>query len=226
MPSTLTTWLNHRSGASKLIFSIVVGIAAYFVFPIPTEAHLVLSWDVFCISLLALTWLTFFTVSSKDIRREAQQQDSSRTYIFTISLLAALVSMFSVVQMILSGNSDTVYKTLNLVIGVGCMVLSWFLVHTVFTVRYAHLYYAKSSKSEQQHAGGLDFPKEQDSDLPDFLDFAYFSITIGMTFQVSDVEIRQRKIRRLALLHGIFSFAFNAAIIALSVNIISGIIEK
>lgn len=228
MRNTKKNWINQRSASSKLIFSISLGLLFYFIAPGPPESHIVFSWDIFCLSLLAFTWVTFFTVSSKDIRSEAQKQDSSRAYVFILSLLAAMVSMFSVIQMILSTQSDGLYKALNLTSGISCMILSWSLIHTIFTVRYTHFYYAKDMDKEQKHAGGLDFPahpEETSPASPDFLDFAYFAFTIGMTFQVSDVEISNPKIRQLVLLHGLFSFAFNAAIIALSVNIISGMIQ-
>lgn len=110
-----------------------------------------------------------------------------------------------------------------LIIEISSMLLSWFLVHTTFAIRYAHIYYGDSEEDADTHAGGLEFPKEK---KPDFIDFAYYSFTLGMTFQVSDVEIGSRKMRRLSLLHALFSFAYNAAIIAFTVNIISDIIKR
>ena len=97
---------------------------------------------------------------------------------------------------------------------------------SLFTIRYAHLYYnvphkKKRDANEKNFARGLLFPG---SEAPDFMDFAYFSFVLGMTFQVADVSITGRGIRRLALLHGFLSFVYNTAIIALSINIISGLI--
>ena len=105
----------------------------------------------------------------------------------------------------------------HILVSVLAVICSWFLVHTVFIFRYAHIYYGSGDKP----VGGLDFPGD---DEPDYLDFAYFSFIIGMTSQVSDVDITSSVMRRLALLHGILSFFFNAVIIALSINIISGLI--
>lgn len=211
------------------MLSTLLAVAFFCFIPVPSASHVVLSWDIFCLSQLVLIWWTMLKVSSTGIRSEAQRQDGSRVYIFFLSLLAAFFSLFSVIQMILSAGSDEIYKALNLFGGITCMILSWFLVHTLFAIRYAHLYYAKDLKKKDQHAGGLDFPSHPEADMPywpAFTDFAYFSFTIGMTFQVSDVEITDKHIRKMALMHGLFSFAFNAAIIALSVNIISGLIEK
>ena len=99
---------------------------------------------------------------------------------------------------------------------------SWCLTHTIFTIRYAHLYYAQDDPDAPDDAPGegLDFPDEKN---PDFLDFAYFSFVIGMTFQVSDVQITARPIRRIALLHGLVSFLFNTVVLALSINLASSL---
>src|SRR5690606_27864512 len=105
------------------------------------------------------------------------------------------------------------------------VICAWLLVHTLFTFRYAHLFYSRLGEEQERSGfiGGLDFPKET---KPDYLDFTYFSFVIGMTFQVSDVEISSRRIRRLALMHAVVSFIFNTVILALSINIILGIIQK
>jgi uncharacterized membrane protein len=101
------------------------------------------------------------------------------------------------------------------------VIESWLLIHTVFTLRYAHVFYRLEQEADVEGSdGGLIFPG---GDNPDYEDFAYFSFVIGMTCQVSDVNITSRFMRRLALLHGLLSFAFNTAILALSINIISGL---
>jgi uncharacterized membrane protein len=94
------------------------------------------------------------------------------------------------------------------------------MVHTVFTVHYAHAYHRQMDDDQaSSQAGGVEFPGEKQ---PDFLDFAYFSFVIGMTCQVSDVQISARRIRRLALVHGLLSFLFNTVILALTNNLASG----
>ena len=109
----------------------------------------------------------------------------------------------------------------HVIAAIGTVILSWLVVHTVFTLHYACLYYLDPAAKGQ--GGGLCFPGEQEFEA-DYLDFAYFSFVIGMTSQVSDIQISSRLIRRWALLHGMISFAFNAAILALSINIISGML--
>jgi uncharacterized membrane protein len=94
------------------------------------------------------------------------------------------------------------------------------MTHTTFAFRYAHEYYEAAPGSSKVD-GGLEFPGE---DQPDYLDFMYFSLVLGMTFQVSDVQITSRKLRRLATVHGLLSFLFNTIILALTVNIAAGLL--
>jgi uncharacterized membrane protein len=97
------------------------------------------------------------------------------------------------------------------------VICSWFLLHTMFAYRYALLYYGDHPLDPDQHTVGLQIPNEL---WPDYLDFAYFAFVIGMTFQVSDIEISSRTIRRVALVHGILSFLFNTVIVALTINVV------
>jgi uncharacterized membrane protein len=96
------------------------------------------------------------------------------------------------------------------------------LVHTVFGLRYAHTFYGDPDgpAGPKSHAGGLEFPGDRE---PDYMDFAYFSFTIGMTFQVSDVVITSRDFRKLVLAHGMLSFGFNTVILALTLNTVSAL---
>jgi uncharacterized membrane protein len=142
--------------------------------------------------------------------------------IFVFVLLAAVASLFAVA--ILIGEAKGLSKAIligHLLLAGGTVVSSWVLVHTVFTMHYAHAYYSKSDDDEESSEGeGVEFPNEKE---PDFLDFAYFSFVIGMTCQVSDVQISGRGIRRLALVHGLLSFVFNTVILALTINLSSGL---
>jgi len=172
-------------------------------------------------------------------------QDNNRTVIFIFVLAAALMSLFIVVLLLkstqqLTGNA----LTLHILLSITAVMCAWALVHTIFVFRYAHLYYETKGKAgktageqdsaknlvsdskrnvQPQYKEGLEFPEEK---TPDYLDFTYFSFVIGMTFQVSDVEISSKRIRRLALMHSLVSFAFNTVIVALSINIISGLMTK
>jgi len=99
------------------------------------------------------------------------------------------------------------------------LFLSWLVTHVTFAFRYAHEFYAKDLGGPDVDRG-LEFPGET---APDYLDFLYFSLVLGMTFQVSDVQITSRKFRRVAALHGLIGFLFNTVIVAFTVNIAAGL---
>ena len=127
--------------------------------------------------------------------------------------------MITVVILVNLKDSLGMEEAVFLPIIIGGILLSWTLVHTTFCFHYAHLYY-DNEKGTINNAEGLEFPKEKH---PDYIDFAYFSFVIGMTFQVSDIEVSARKIRRLALLHGLLSFILNTFVVALTINLIAGL---
>lgn len=174
-------------------------------------------WDIFCLVLISMHWYMFFNTSTAETRLKAVKQDETRGEIFAIVLVSTFAGLLAVVLLLV--NHDV--KPLDLVIAISGMFLSWFLVHTTFSMRYAHLFYEDSDQpSSSQKGAGLQFPGD---DAPDFIDFAYFSFVLGMTFQVSDVEISSRKIRRLSLLHSLIAFIFNTVIVALTINALAGL---
>ncbi len=214
------SFINRLNAAQKLLFSILIAIAAYLatsgLFHV-YMLHVLGAWDVFCIIFLVLNWITFFTSRSPQIRMEARKQDEGRVAVFIVSIIATLAALLAV--LVLLTNTEDSFEQLSLMVvcTFGGLILSWGLMHTIFAIRYAHLYYMEEDKETE---GGLEFPKEKH---PDFLDFAYYSFIIGMTFQVSDVSISSRRIRRLTLLHSLMSFAFNTIIVALTVNLVAGL---
>lgn len=188
---------------------------------------LMAGWIAYSGSSLLLVWITIFSARPMDVRRIAQKQDSSRALVFIFVLGAALVSLLGVI--LLLENTPGLSKRsahLHILLSTACVVFSWILVHTIFTLRYAHYYYAGIKTNSDEGVPepyGLEFPGDQE---PDYLDFAYFSFVIGMTFQVSDVSIKSRGLRRLNLLHSVVSFIFNTVIVALVINVILGAVQK
>jgi hypothetical protein len=155
-------------------------------------------------------------------------QDSNRIMISLFVIVASFVSLFAILFLLQgAGKSDSRSElTIHLVLSFSCIICSWILVHTIFTLRYAHLYYRSAGgrhNGGNQQRRGLEFPNETE---PDYLDFTYFSFVIGMTFQVSDVTISSRELRRLALVHALLSFAFNTLLVALTINVVSGLIQS
>jgi len=201
--------------ALGLIASVVVFFLsrAYLRFP----SAIIASWDAFAIVILALDWLTILTTPQRKIRELAQQQDLSRLLIFVFVVVAACASLFAV-GFLVSINRPEMrdYVTGHLVLGLATVIVSWILIHTVFALRYAHTFYGDSKEpGETRHAGGLVFPGER---VPDYFDFAYFSLVIGMTCQVSDVQTTSGRMRRLTLLQSLLAFGFNTVILALLIN--------
>lgn len=223
----------HKMRATpRLVIACVIGILMYVLaYKASASMQFMVVWLGVSVSISTLYWLTFFSAKPHEITKIARMQDSSRPVIFLIVLLSAFVSLLTIVLMLKSLPSKTgAAYYIHLALSVSSVAMGWILIHTIFTVRYAHLFYqpgANEKKTDLQNKaekfGGLEFPGDEE---PDYLDFAYFAFVIGMTFQVSDVEISSARLRRIALIQGLLSFAFNAIIVALCINLISGIIEK
>ena len=136
-------------------------------------------------------------------------------------MLSSFASLFTVLLLISSDNLKDTSPYIYVPVAILGILLSWMMVHISFTFHYAHLYYDDDDDGNtHKHAGGLNFPNEN---KPDYLDFAYFSFIIGMTFQVSDVEITSKKLRRMVLLHSLLSFGLNTFVVALTINLIAGL---
>lgn len=215
--------INRLNASQKLLISSLLAVVTYLCTLSCFDGHMLgilTAWDTFCIFFLSMNWITFFTIKPQQIRKEARKQDEGRVVVFIIALVATLAALSAALLLLLNKSESFRAMSPTLVTAFGGLLLSWSLVHTVFAVRYAHIYYADHKKDETKHAGGLLFPEE---DHPDFVDFAYYSFIIGMTFQVSDVSVSSRKLRRLTLLHSIMAFGFNTIIVALTVNLIAGL---
>lgn len=187
----------------------------------PLLLRLLVAWDGFALSTLLLTWAIMLTAEVSHIRRVATREDPGRVLSFSLLLLVSSASLVAVV-LVLSSIRSTHNSLLlpHVVVGVGGVLTAWVLVHTLFTLRYAHLYYGDGGAG--QPAGGLEFPGGENQ--PDYLDFAYFSFVVGMTAQTADVGISGRTIRRVVLLHGVLSFGFNTAVVALTINGLAGVL--
>jgi uncharacterized membrane protein len=173
--------------------------------------------------ILALDWLTILTTPLRKIRELAQQQDLSRLLVFLFVVSSACAALLAVGFLISVHKGETRgHLTVHLLLTLLTVISSWMLVHTVFGLRYAHAFYGDSDQpGVHQHAGGLIFPGDRP---PDYFDFAYFSFVVGMTCQVSDVQITSRHMRRLTLVHSVLSFGFNTIILALLINTVSGLL--
>jgi uncharacterized membrane protein len=210
----------------RLYLSLLIGAVTFFFTrhnPSVPAVTLII-WIAVALSIIVLDWVTIVWAHPKDIRKIASLEDSSRIMIFVFVMASSLVSLVAMYLLLKSskGQSDDTVAG-YIILAMAAVIISWWLVHTVFTMRYAHLFYT-IDEEKKTPLGGLEFPGGEKS--PDYLDFVYFSFVVGMTFQVSDVEISSKQIRRLCWMHGLISFAFNTAIVALSINVISGLVSK
>ena len=182
---------------------------------------LLIVWNVYALSYCLTSWIVFFSRTCDQIMQHAREEDGSRIFVYFVILLSSFASLFNVLLLI---SSDDATKTASFVyvpLTILGMLLSWMMVHITFAFHYAHLFYDDDDEgNSHKHAGGLDFPNEN---KPDYLDFAYFSFIIGMTFQVSDVEITSKKLRRIVLLHSLLAFGLNTFVVALTINLIAGL---
>ena len=195
----------------RTFVSMLVGIVAFFLLPgsMRLVTRLLIGWDVFIALYLLLVYTMVLRSGLPHIRRNAILQDDGRFLILLVTALGAFASIAAIVFE-LGGSHRSVPE---LALATVTIALSWAAVHTTFALHYAHDYYRGAKP------GGLQFPSGDEHDHADYWDFVYFSFVIGMTAQVSDVGITDKTIRRTATAHGIISFVFNTALVALMVNI-------
>ena len=158
--------------------------------------------------------LAFHMMAGSDvvsIRRRAAGEDEGKFAMLVLTVASALASIAAIVAELSSTLSGGARQPTQLVLAITTIVLSWAFIHTMFALHYAHEFY------DDEGGGGLTFPGPDEE--PDYWDFMYFSFVIGMTSQVSDVGITSKPIRRTVAAHGVVSFVFNVALLALTVNI-------
>jgi uncharacterized membrane protein len=195
----------------RIFIAMAMGLVAFLLLP---GAHrlvtrMLIGWDVFVALYLVLVYTMFWRSGHGSVRRNAVLQDDGRFLILLITALGAFASIAAIVFEL----GATHHGLLQLWLATITIAMSWATVHTAFALHYAHDYYRGATP------GGLQFPSGDPHDHADYWDFVYFSFVIGMTAQVSDVGITDKTIRRTATVHGIISFIYNTALVALMVNI-------
>ena len=193
----------------RMFIALAIGLVSLLFLPASWRpaTRLLVSWGIFVAIYMVLAFITIFSCGVDDIRRQAARQDDGRFFILVMTGLGAFASIAAIVMEL----AIKPQQAPQLVLAVVTIVLSWAAIHTTFALHYAHEYYRGGN------VGGLAFPGDEKD--PDYWDFVYFSFVIGMTAQVSDVGVTDRMIRRTATAHGVISFIFNTALVALMVNI-------
>jgi uncharacterized membrane protein len=202
----------------RTFVALLLGLVTFFLLPhsLRLVTRLLLCWDVFAAFYLVLVYIMMWQSGLRHIRRNAILQDDGRFLILMVAALGAFASIAAIVFELGAVHRGAV----ELSIATATIALSWAIVHTAFALHYAHDYYRGA------RPGGLQFPSGETKDHADYWDFVYFSFVIGMTAQVSDVGITDKTIRRTATVHGIISFVYNTALVALMVNIAASAISS
>jgi uncharacterized membrane protein len=198
-------------GRPRTFFAVAVGILTYALLPASLRqvTRALLGWDICIAVYLLLVFIMVVRSGLTHIKRNAALQDDGRFVILMVAALGAFASIAAIVLELGASHHSASALTLATV----TIALSWAAVHTIFALHYAHEFYRGAKP------GGLQFPSGDTHENADYWDFVYFSFVIGMTAQVSDVGITDKTIRRTATAHGIVSFIYNTALVALMVNI-------
>jgi len=191
----------------------IAGVIAWF-----TTRHSFgpsIAWDATALTFILLKWREVRTLDSDQTHAFAADEDSSRVIDEVLVLFAAVVSLFTVAFVLSgsSGTSDVSERLLRTALGIVSVVLGWAVVHTVYTLRYARMYYTEP-------VGGVDF---KGPDSPRYIDFAYMAFGIGMAFQIGDTELTDRRFRSVVLRHELLSFLFGTVILATTINLVAGL---
>lgn len=211
----------------RLLGLIGAFVAGFLVFVFgPAWLHgtvrYVAAYDALAIVLLAFDWGFALRNDAAHTEHRASQEDPGRNLVMLLLLLSVAAGLSAAIVILGKGAAvPAADHNLALALGILAVMLGWFLIHSTFIFRYAHLYYYDSDKDGTAQRG-LSFPGTTD---PDDYDFAYYSFVVGMTFQVSDVSITDSGIRSLTLFHALLSFGYNTAILALGVNLASSILN-
>jgi uncharacterized membrane protein len=203
---------------ARVAVTAALGVAAGIMVSTFTfwQAATLIGWDVGALLFITWIWWAVGNLDAAECRTHASREDPSFRLTEFIVLSAGVALLAAVgLALIRAGKATGAAKAYLIGLGVLSVALSWALVHTLFTLRYARSYYARP-------VGGIDFNED---DPPTYLDFAYLALTIGMTFQVSDTNLVTKRIRRIALPHALLSYVFGAVIIALVINVVSSLLH-
>ncbi len=206
----------HLRHHARFYLTALLGVLVWFAVPdLDPAIRSTLAGDAFFATYLLVTGIQIARATTASMRRRASYEDEGVLVIFLMAVAAVVVSELAIFDLI---HNEGLPVRLRLGLAVVTVLLAWLTMHTIAAVHYAHIYYARASDphDEDGDAGGLMFPG---TPVPDFSDFLYYAFVVGMTAQVSDVQVSNRRMRRITLAHGVLSFLFNTVLLALAVNV-------
>ncbi len=215
--------LSETTGPQRLAGGLFAGLTtAALPWPLTWQFRGLLGWCAGIAVYLLLAWWLCARYDSKKTRARAQAQDEPSGVLLLLMLLATMACVAAItIMMQQSKDFSGTLRAVHIVLSMTALAASWLFIQTMFAFRYAHRYYQPENLNDP--AGpGLQFPGDLD---PDYFDFLYYSHVVGMTSQVSDVQVTSREMRRLTLVHGVLSFGFNMLILALSINLVAGALQ-
>ena len=215
----------ETTGTQRLVYAVVAGVGAGLL-PLPLEGpgRALVGWIVAAAVYLGLSAWLAVEFDSPQIRDRAQAQDESAVVLFLFMVLAVFASVGAIVFLMRQAkNLPPDARVVQVALSVLALAASWLWIHVLFAFHYAHRYYqaavgGKGRAKGDTKASGLDFPQ---CDQPDYFDFLYHALVVGMTSQVSDVQVTSGPMRRLTTLHGVLAFAFNVVVLAMGINVIA-----
>jgi uncharacterized membrane protein len=211
--------LDPRRAFNRLLYGGVVGFIAAAVLPssFGLGARIVAWWDGAAGVALVLSWMIIVRCDAHETHCRAAASDPGRTAVWLLVVFSSIASLFAATVVLHRARGAPAQLELPLVLlCLGAVLVAWGITHTSYTLRYAHLYY----RDDDEGVGGAEFAGGRQ---PDYFDFAYLAFTVGMCFQVSDVTISGRFLRRAVLTHALLSFAYNTVILALALNLLGGL---
>lgn len=226
MAATAVNFLLRIKPLHRAFISLGAAIVVYFCITNADLGNLikaVLLWTAFAAVYLTLDWIVICKRPYEEMKKYAKQDDGSTVFVFFTILIASFASFCAVLMLITSKDTAMKESAVYIPSVLAAMILSWVLVHTQYVFHYAHEYYDGKDDGEKEEVGGLEFPED---DKPEYLDFAYFSFCMGCTFQVSDVDVTSKLMRRIVFVHGLIAFFMNTFVVALTINLVAGMSEK
>ena len=225
MPVVIEHTAHHgHSGRRRLLLAalcmlVAAAVGARF---LPFQLTILVAWSVAAVVVVVRAWTHVWSFTAADTERFATLEDDSRTFADLFLLGASLVSLVGVAIAFVKANEVPADEEIAIkVAGIVTITLSWLVVHTIYAFTYARLFYTPP-------IGGIDFKSDEPDAThdPDYHDFAYVAFTVGMTYQVADTDVTQRKMRKAVLRHALLSFVFGAVILATTVNLIANLLNS
>lgn len=219
MPSTHPS-LIERLAFRRLSIGLLLGLFSLLL-PLTWPTRLLAAWAIGGLSYLGLAWTLALRLDAHRTRARAMAMDPPGWVAFSMAVLSLLASAAAIASLLNArGDTTGLGQALHMALALLALGLAWVLIHTLFAFRYAHMFY---HQRWQPPAGvpGLLFPG---GEAPDYSDFLYYALVVGMTSQVSDVQVQSRPLRRLTLVHSLLGFVFNMFVLALGINVLAGLL--